>query len=793
MTGPRIHRPLRARVLLSRAIVLGCFCIASGPAFAQDKDATDVYFLRASHEYSDGHATLSTSQDVVVGRVRRGDRSMILQDFQGGAVTVESGGRTVAASTGTPLRFDSVSTYDYSDVRASGRGKEVEVFNTYLRPLIAQFPSPGAEGSWTAHTSLAALGLPAQAADSGIRINLRRENLNHLDQKLVLIEFEVPAFAYRLPSGGAVTHWARGIAVTDRDFAVVHIAATQHRATAISADGTVRPFAIRTSLHGIEGDGRMGLRLDALPQVAAAVRRLSETRGDTIMALNDGMTSETFPSEVAARLDLASYAIGEGGGNPLPITTAPTHPDPASALPPEAQARMAAFRADAAEALRSNGMSDQDADRLINAVLAPDPSRELIDRSDEITEYFKPMLRMSQDASQRRTDGNPAASDAALSQFIEIYVRQDSSMRIEERLTESRTKFGDKWEEDGKSLDDPEYQAALAAMAAEHKRLLDKRYERTLEYLRIIEEKPAGSDLGNELVPGWINDPDNPDVGEDQALFELLREEMRLELEEAEEIIRRLTEEERQREQTVYDDTDDFFLNNAFTYSSMVGIVATDLSKWGEWLATQDIRKLERLAKLAGYPNLASALTDAQNILRQSQDPGYRQWSMQAPSCNGPAGCGPSYLERWHMKTSIVALGDILADSRDIFSSGGFSDIGISGLDLSYLLRDHALEDGDIIRVRITQFGHLIYEGTINLTNAGEVFGLLLGRGVASLEIFAVNEGSASPNTAQITVDDVVRGQATQTYSLNTGQTATLRVEAGAKPGPTAGTSGSPQ
>ena len=132
------------------------------------------------------------------------------------------------------------------------------------------------------------------------------------------------------------------------------------------------------------------------------------------------------------------------------------------------------------------------------------------------------------------------------------------------------------------------------------------------------------------------------------------------------------------------------------------------------------------------------------------------------------------------MKTSIVALGDILSSSRDIFSTGGFSDIGISGLNLSYLLRDNALEDGDIVRVRITQFGRTIYEGEISLTNIGNLFNLGLGRGVASLEIFAVNEGTASPNTAQISVDNVVRGQGTQSYSLRTGETATLRIEAGA-------------
>src|SRR5690606_31165131 len=128
-----------------------------------------------------------------------------------------------------------------------------------------------------------------------------------------------------------------------------------------------------------------------------------------------------------------------------------------------------------------------------------------------------------------------------------------------------------------------------------------------------------------------------------------------------------------------------------------------------------NVRELERLARLIGYPNLASALNDAPNLIRQAQDAGYRNWAMQAPSCGGTVGCGPSYLERWWAKQATVLLGDILADSRDIFSSGGFSDIGISTLNLAYLLRDHAVEDGDIVRVRISQFGQVIYEGQVNL------------------------------------------------------------------------------
>jgi hypothetical protein len=71
----------------------------------------------------------------------------------------------------------------------------------------------------------------------------------------------------------------------------------------------------------------------------------------------------------------------------------------------------------------------------------------------------------------------------------------------------------------------------------------------------------------------------------------------------------------------------------------------------------------------------------------------------------------------------------------------------------------------------------VIHESEVNLTNAGEDFLQALRPGVASLEIYAVNEGFSSPNTAQITIDDVVQGEDTQTYQLRTGETATLRIE----------------
>lgn len=215
----------------------------------------------------------------------------------------------------------------------------------------------------------------------------------------------------------------------------------------------------------------------------------------------------------------------------------------------------------------------------------------------------------------------------------------------------------------------------------------------------------------------------------------------------------------------------------AFGFESMSGKIATDLSKWADWLATQDIRQLERLARTAGYPNLASALNDAANLIRLSQDKGYVKWAMTAPSCGGYVGCGPSYSERWGMKISTVKLGNILNQSRDVFSTGGLSDIAISSDRLAYMLRDFGQQDGDIVDVLVQQFGREIFRGRVGLTNGGQAFDIFLRRGLAVLTLTAVNEGAISPNTAGISIQGVTNGNASQSYSLLTGQSATLRIE----------------
>lgn len=214
-------------------------------------------------------------------------------------------------------------------------------------------------------------------------------------------------------------------------------------------------------------------------------------------------------------------------------------------------------------------------------------------------------------------------------------------------------------------------------------------------------------------------------------------------------------------------------------YDSMTGsgVYPPDLSEWAEWLATQNLRELKRLARTAGYPNLAAALRDWKNLIAKANDDGFRQWANSTPGFCSYTCAG--MLGQWHLKASQLALGDILNDSREIFSTAGLSDVSISGFVLRYLLRDFGLEDGDNINIVISQFGRTIFETDLSLLNAGTNFEINLRPGVASIVITALDVGAISPNTAEIKLEDVVEGEATQTYSLLTGETATLRINPG--------------
>ncbi len=1011
---------MNTRILSSRALraalaySASALAIAFGPAAFAQETPDQVQILRVASEIADGKQILSTSSDILMARHRTGDQSMLVYDAQNGVVVVERDGQSVAAPLSSRRGPEVSFAYNYKTGRVSGDKGTAAVFNTWMRPLAASTSPTGANANWMVTTDLRALGM-FKAGAAPLELKLKRSSQQVDGQPVVLLEFDIPAFQYHAPGGETVIHWARGFAVVDADYSQIFASGTQHRASAIAADGAMRPISVRNTMHGIDAQGAWSMRFEGAPAIRAAFERVADVSGEkahTVAADPNVAGVDPFPAMLADYLDMAAFALAEGGANPVPLgagvgtsasqmleamglpvntasTTAiealgldptrsldpatlaamreylvntpsnmPAPPaidstgsvssgaranatamlqamglppnaqslDPATlaamreylannpsnmpappnvdstgsvasgartsatamlqamGLPPNAQsldpATLAAMReylannpsnmpappnvdstgsvasgarVNAAAMLEALQLPTPDASTAALRALGVDPAKTFDPATLQLLrEYAANPTNMPTPPAGDRTGSVASGSrvtatamldalgfspnqtvDAAAFQAMMVYLANNKSTMppppgsgpdLGSKPYELPFKVGANGE---LYLDAPTTpltpeQAAIREAALRQqqqvmamlKDLAKSASEATnpttpnlngqqrqalldaiTDAARQLSEQPnylvaprlQDPDApGYTSLPDWIR-PDSADVADYQRLVDQMKRT-------ADELRKQLDDKSSKKTNTEAEttgglaDNDDFYTNNAFDYSRMVGTVPTDLSRWAQWLATQNVRELERYAALAGYPNLASALADASNLIRQSQDPGYRRWAMQAPSCNGLAGCGPSYLERWWMKQSVVALGDILAQSRDIFSTGGFSDIGISGLNLNYLLRDHSLEDGDIVQVKITQFGRTIYQGQVNLTNLGEVFNQQLGRGVASLEIFAVNEGYSPPNTAQVRIDNVVRGQGTQTYSLRTGETATLRIEAGAAAGAPGGT-----
>lgn len=904
------HKVRSCHLRAALAAGASAIAIALSPAALAQPSSDQVYILRSASEVADGAQVLSASGDMLMARHREGDHSLLVYDVQNGAIVSERGGETVVAPLishrGAELSF----AYDYGSGQLKGDAGTASVFNTWLRPAAAMSPSGNQDANWALATDLRALGIvSAGPAPLGFKLN----RTHHLvdGRPVILLEYEIPAFHYRAPGGESVVHWARGFAVVDSEYGQVFAKGMQHRASASSADGRIRPISVRSSMHGIEADGGWSLGFQNSPAIRAALQRVTEVSGDhmhPVAASDDKGEVDPFPGMLAAYLDIAALAIAEGGANPLPVTSGagsspqvlleqlgqtagtssatmletlgldlqrPVDPtviqalaeyiaNPGTELPAglEDEVNVQVYHLTASGSILPNtnsgggepgnprqGLNSYAADALSATLMMMAPGSASYSLAKSIATELTPEQRdqftflaaqLTQEPPTSLFDQRAALASTtsdALSATLMMMMPGSASYNLAKSITTELTPE----QRERLILLEQQLTTRTVPNTAEELDALVSQMVREQETQRqTIEQSGQMIDMINQVIRrdhnlvddaidslrGALpadqydaflsqltqsNDPrlqdanlqgivDIPGWMESNSLeadnYRRLVEELKLK---ADEIRGHLdTQTDKQKEVELANDggfgeNEDFYENNAFHYTSMVGIVPTDLSRWSQWLATQNVRELERLARLIGYPNLASALADAENIIRWSEDPGYRQWAMQAPSCGGYVGCGPNYLERWWAKQANVALGDILADSRDIFSSGGFSDIGISGLNLAYLLRDHALEDGDIVQIRITQFGRVIYEGQVNLTNAGEVFDLMVGRGVASLEIFAVNEGYSSPNTAQITVENVVRGEATQTYSLQTGQTATLRIEAGAKPAPSTGTSGAGQ
>jgi hypothetical protein len=108
-------------------------------------------------------------------------------------------------------------------------------------------------------------------------------------------------------------------------------------------------------------------------------------------------------------------------------------------------------------------------------------------------------------------------------------------------------------------------------------------------------------------------------------------------------------------------------------------------------------------------------------------------------------------------------------------NSAGLTDVTVNASSISITLTDDgSLVDGD--RVDVFLNGAKVIDNHTLVGGAGTVFVLSLLSGSNELRVMALNEGTSSPNTAQLAISNVTAGAALQSWRLLTGESGSLIV-----------------
>ena len=125
----------------------------------------------------------------------------------------------------------------------------------------------------------------------------------------------------------------------------------------------------------------------------------------------------------------------------------------------------------------------------------------------------------------------------------------------------------------------------------------------------------------------------------------------------------------------------------------------------------------------------------------------------------------------WDIKQKFVEnQKDVSKFAKDFY----LGDIKTKSKYIRLICRDHEYEDGDRIKLMLNK---AIIHPNITLRNSAYIIDVELDEGLNTIEFYALNEGSSSPNTAQLRVyneDDSLIGSGE--WLLTTGYKASLIV-----------------
>lgn len=110
-------------------------------------------------------------------------------------------------------------------------------------------------------------------------------------------------------------------------------------------------------------------------------------------------------------------------------------------------------------------------------------------------------------------------------------------------------------------------------------------------------------------------------------------------------------------------------------------------------------------------------------------------------------------------------------------ASGGLTDVTVSQRIITITMTDNGQEiDGDTVDIILN--GITVSAAHVLVGPPGTNLGLTLRAGMNLLEVVALNEGTISPNTAELIISHVLEGESIQEWRLATGERGSLTITA---------------
>ncbi len=712
-------------------------------------DESNAYQLQLMTQIFDGQRDFSHSQKAALVRARKGGESYTLMDFGDSSVFIETADQTNASNFENISGIEAEFTYNYDTKTLSGQNQMADYFNKHIRSYLVNNPDLGRDAKWEKTVALRDLNVSG-VRGTQVTIALMRDYFTHAGKNYVLLHYQFPAFSYTSASGQDVIQWGEGVAISDPGFGEIYWNASLQRAVATENSGINRPYRYAKTLAATD---RAGIPLIDPRKMDVArpyfERFYGATKTGVIGFVDSPAKPDQSPIAMAANLDVMALSIAEGSANESPQISnqyisgnsgnyKPLKPLGARAMTGAQGGSQIVFGADDTDPSlavyeQTHAVHEQTEEEIAKL------DEENATQVQLVTRGGKPPINLQGFGSAPR-NFTSSGNGAAASNFG-VAQSQTQSTGNTRRPVTMPLQGG------------AQNTVNLATLRAEQK-------QRDMERARRVRDGKKNPVTFDPVVwdpPEW----EPPEWEPPEWLPP-----------EFEDVLGSIID-FTQFDGSVDDNWLGFASIVAFDYADMSGKIATDLEPYEEFIAKYGLRKLERLALQAGYPNLASALNDWENLVAKANDQGFRRWARQQPVCY--MAC-TNMLGLWTQKLSQLALGDILLDSRALFSTAGLTDVSIGSLLLTIFFRDFALEDGDAIRIIVSQFGREVFNSSFVLTNAGESINILLRPGVASVQITALNTGEIPPNTAAVSIENVTDGDSEQTYSLDEGETAVLRV-----------------